>query len=335
MKREKELYKYRVLKINRDIIIYIAKYRKIRRLKMNNKVIIIGCGNVGMSYAYALLNQRTKVSELVLIDVNQDKVQGEAMDLNHGLAFSPGKIEIKAGNYTDCSDASIICICAGVNQEEGDTRLDLVYKNNAIFKDIIGKIMNTGFNGIFLIATNPVDVMSYITYKESKVDRSKIIGTGTTLDTARLRYLIGHKLKVNPKNVHAYVMGEHGDSEFVSWSNAYIGAKKMNEFLTNDKLHDIANEVKNAAYEIIAKKGATYYAIGMVLVRITNAILDNENTILTVSTYNKEHQIFIGMPAIVNREGIVKTMDIDLIEEEKDLFDKSAIIIKDVIDNIY
>ncbi len=298
---------------------------------MNNRVVIIGCGNVGMSYAYALLNQRTKVTEIVLIDINVEKTIGEAMDLNHGLAFAPSKIKIRTGDYDDCRDATIICICAGVNQKEDETRLDLLNNNSIIFKDIINKVVKSGFNGIFLIATNPVDIMSYLVYKYSNFDISKVIGSGTTLDTARLRYLIGDKLNINPKNIHAYVLGEHGDSEFVPWSNAYVGSTKMEKFIDRDSLEVISNKVKNAAYEIIKRKSATYYAIGMVLVRITNAILDDENTILTVSTYNSEHDIFIGMASVVNRNGVINTINMELNEEEDAKFGNSALIIKNEI----
>jgi len=295
---------------------------------MNNKVVIIGCGNVGMSYAYALLNQRTKVTEVVLIDINTEKTVGEAMDLNHGLAFAPSKIKIKAGDYGDCSDAAVVCISAGANQKAGETRLDLLNKNSAIFKEIVNKVISSGFSGIFLIATNPVDIMTYITYKYSNFTSGKVIGSGTTLDTARLRYLIGDKLNINPKNIHAYVLGEHGDSEFVPWSNTYVGSIKMENFIDRNTLENISIKVKNAAYEIIKRKNATYYAIGMVLVRITNAILDDENTILTVSTYNKDYDIYIGMPSVVNREGVVNSININLTEEENIKFKNSASIIR-------
>jgi L-lactate dehydrogenase len=301
---------------------------------MKNKVVIIGCGNVGMSYAYALLNQRTKVNELVLIDIQRERIIGEAMDLNHGLAFAPSKINIRVGDYTDCKDAAIVCICAGANQAPGETRIDLVHKNNAIFKSIIGEVVASGFSGIFLVATNPLDVMTYITYKHSGFDSSKVIGTGTTLDTARLRYLLSEKLNVNAKNVHAYIMGEHGDSEFASWSNAYVGSVNIREYLKEDELEKIAYDVKNAAYEIINKKGATYYGIGMVLVRITNAILDDENTILTVSTYDKENDIYIGYPAIVGRNGVVGYTPTKLSDDEQVKFNNSISVIKNVIDSI-
>ena len=251
---------------------------------MKNKVVLIGCGNVGMSYAYALLNQKTAVNELVLIDLNKEKVMGEVMDLNHCLAFAPSKIEIKAGSYADCKDADIVCLAAGANQNPGETRLDLISKNTKVFYDIIHQVMESGFKGIFLVATNPLDIMTYITYRLSGLPAHRVIGSGTTLDTARLRYLIGEKLQINPKNVHAYVMGEHGDSEFVPWSNASVGLLNINQFLQPNELETIATEVREAAYEIIKRKGATYYGIGMCLVRITNAILGNENTILTVST---------------------------------------------------
>ena len=301
---------------------------------MKNKVIIIGCGNVGMSYAYALLNQKTKVNELVLIDIQRERIVGEAMDLNHGLAFAPSKIMIKVGDYQDCKDAAIVCIAAGANQHPGETRLDLVNKNNEIFKGIISKVVESGFNGIFLVATNPLDVMTYITYKHSGFDPSKVIGSGTTLDTARLRYLISDKLNVNTKNVHAYILGEHGDSEFASWSNAYIGSVNICEYLSKEELDRIAHSVKTAAYDIINKKGATYYGIGMVLVRITNAILDDEHSILTVSSYNKEHDIFIGYPSIVGKEGVVGYIPIKLTDEEQLSFDNSVNVIKGVIKNL-
>lgn len=301
---------------------------------MKNKVVIIGCGNVGMSFAYALLNQKTKVSELVLIDIQRDRIVGEVMDLNHGLAFAPSKLIIKVGDYEDCKDAAIVCICAGANQAPGETRLDLVHKNNDIFKTIIGRVVESGFDGIFLVATNPLDVMTYITYKHSGFEPSKVIGTGTTLDTARLRYLVSDKLKVNTKNVHAYIMGEHGDSEFASWSNAYVGSVPVSEYLSKEELDSIAHNVKTAAYDIINKKGATCYGIGMVLVRITNAILDDEHTILTVSSYNKEHELFIGYPSIVGRDGIIGYTPIKLTDDEQRSFDNSVNVIKNVIKDL-
>ena len=301
---------------------------------MKNKVVLIGCGNVGMSYAYALLNQKTAVNELVLIDLNKEKVMGEVMDLNHCLAFAPSKIQIKAGSYQDCKDADIVCLAAGANQNPGETRLDLISKNTEVFYDIIHQVMESGFQGIFLVATNPLDIMTYITYKLSGLPAHRVIGSGTTLDTARLRYLIGEKLQINPKNVHAYVMGEHGDSEFVPWSNASVGLININQFLQPEELETIATEVRNAAYEIIKRKGATYYGIGMCLVRITNAILGDENTILTVSTYDKNHDIYISSPAIINRKGIKGNAKLLLTPEELEKFEHSMNTIKQEIEKI-
>lgn len=302
--------------------------------KIVSKVVIIGCGNVGMSYAYSLLNQKTSVREIVLIDLDVKRIEGEVMDLNHGMPFSPSKINIKVGDYNDCKNASIVCICAGANQEVGETRLDLLSKNEIIFKNIVEKTVASGFSGIFLIATNPVDVMTYVTYKYSKFPIGRVIGTGTTLDTARLRYLIGEKVNINAKNVHAYVLGEHGDSEFVSWSNAFVGSSRVVNHIDKDVLVKIGEDVKKAAYEIINRKGSTYYAIGMVLTRITNAILNDESSILTVSTYDKNNDIFIGMPAIVTASGVVGRMPITLSLEEQELYNKSASIIKSYVDKV-
>ena len=299
-----------------------------------NKVVIIGCGNVGMSYAYALLNQRTYVNELALIDLNYDRIVGEAMDLNHCLAFAPSKIDIKAGTYADCKDASIVVIAAGANQNPGETRMDLINKNSKIFKEIVSNVMKNNFNGIFLVATNPLDVMTYLVQKYSGLPYHKVMGSGTSLDTARLRYLVGEKISVNPKNVHGYVIGEHGDSEFVPWSNVNIGLQNIDEFLNQEEKNNVEKSVREAAYEIINKKGATYYGIGMCLVRITNAILGNENAIITVSNYDRENGIYIGLPAIINKTGVSKKMKVNLTESESQKFQNSVNIIKDAIAKI-
>lgn len=301
---------------------------------MKQKVVIIGCGNVGMSYAYALLNQRTAVNELILIDLNEERIEGEVMDLNHCLAFAPSKINIKVGTYNDCKDAKIVCIAAGANQNPGETRMDLIKKNSSIFESIVTSVMDSGFNGIFLVATNPLDVMTYLTWKYSNLPARQIIGSGTSLDTARLRYLISEKIGVNPKNVHAYVIGEHGDSEFVPWSSSAIGLQSIQEYLDKDTLEKIGEEVKNAAYEIINRKGATYYGIGMSLVYITNSILSNENAIITVSTYDNENEIFIGMPCIVGENGIKEKLNVALNEEEKEKLKKSITTIKEAIQSL-
>ncbi|MBO8436151.1 MAG: L-lactate dehydrogenase [Spirochaetes bacterium] len=303
------------------------------------KVMLIGCGMVGMSYAYALLNQNI-VDELVLVDVNKDKAMGEAMDLNHGLAFASSSMKIYAGDYSDAKDADIVVIAAGVNQKPGESRIDLLGRNTAVFKSIIEPVVASGFSGIFLIATNPVDVMSQITLKLSGFSPDKVIGSGTTLDTARLRYLIGAKLKIDPRNVHAYVIGEHGDSEFVPWSQAHVSTVSLDEIKAKNPdrdsdfdMSEIEVEVREAAQKIIAAKNATYYGIGMALVRITRAIFSNEHSILTISSLvDGEYGIsgaYLGLPCIVGREGRIKLIELDLNNEEHKKLEHSAAVIKD------
>lgn len=301
---------------------------------MKNKVVIIGCGNVGMAYAYALLNQRTFVNEMALIDLDMKRVEGEVMDLQHGLAFAPSKMDIKCGDYSDCRDADIIMIAAGANQGPGETRMDLTDKNAAIFKTIVEKAMANGFKGIFLIATNPVDVMTYMTYKYSGLPTNQVIGSGTTLDTARLRHIIGSRLDINPKDVSAYVMGEHGDSSFVTYSSANIGGEKISDFISESDYSSICHMVRGAAYEIIERKGATYYGIGNSLVSITNAILGDENTILTISVYDDKNDVYVGLPAIINRSGVKQKIYVNLNEKETGQLQTSINIIREAIESV-
>lgn len=294
-----------------------------------NKVVLVGCGNVGMSYAYCLINE-SKVDELVLIDVNKQKALGEAMDLLHASSCSKRKIEIKAGDYADCANADIVCIAAGRNQEKGESRLDLIDKNIQVFKSIISEINKTGFNGIYLIATNPLDVMTFVTLKLSGFAKGRVIGSGTTLDTARLRYLISKEVDVNPTNIHAYVVGEHGDSEVVPWSSARIGLSNVNNFISVSAQKRIAKQVKSSAYEIINKKGNTAYGIGMCLRNITDAIFNNSNSIFTVSSYHNSLKTCIGMPTIINREGVREVLKLDMTEQEKEEFNASVKIVKEI-----
>lgn len=303
-------------------------------LNNTRKVVLVGTGMVGMSYAYAMLNQNV-CDELVLIDVDKKRAAGEAMDLNHGLAFANFHMTIYAGDYKDCADADIVAICAGVAQKPGETRLELLQRNAAVFRSIIGPITESGFNGIFLVATNPVDIMSYITYSISGFNPRRVIGSGTALDTARLRYLVGDFFEVDPRNVHAYVMGEHGDSEFVPWSQAMIATKPLqlickesgNEHCP-ESLAQIENDVRTAAYKIIEAKKATYYGIGMAMVRITRAIFGNENSVLTVSNMMRgeygETGVFVGAPCVVNRNGVQRVLELDLTPEESAKFKESC-----------
>lgn len=309
-----------------------------------SKVVIVGTGFVGMSYAYALVNQGT-IEELVLIDVNKEKAEGEAMDLNHGLAFAPRKMTIKAGDYDECHDAGLVVITAGVNQKPGETRIDLLNRNAGIIKSVTKNIMSSGFNGIILVASNPVDILTYVAWKESKLPSSKVLGSGTSLDTARLRYEISKYIHIDARNIHAYILGEHGDSEFVCWSKAYVSTKPMLDVIESMKeinfedLDHIYIKVRDAAQEIIKKKHATYYGVGMALVRITNAIFDNENSILPVSVYNDgvydiDKDLYIGLPAVLNRDGVHHVVNLKLSSDEKEKLQNSAKILKDSLNQM-
>jgi len=308
------------------------------------KVVIVGTGFVGMSYAYALVNQGA-TEELVLIDINKDKAEGEAMDLNHGLALASRRMNISAGTYEDCTDAALVVITAGVSQKPGETRIDLLNRNAAIIKSVISQIMASGFNGIILVASNPVDILTYVAWKESGLPTSKVIGSGTLLDTARLRFEISKYIKIDARNIHAYILGEHGDSEFVCWSKAYVGVKPMLDVIesmdeiTFQDLDKIYIKVRDAAQEIIKRKNATYYAIGMALVRITNAIFKNENSIIPLSVYNDgvydiEKDLYIGLPAVVNAEGIHHVVNLKLSEDEQLKLENSARILKDSLNKM-
>lgn len=299
-----------------------------------NKVVLIGCGNVGMAYAFNLVTTENSVDQLVLIDINENKAQGEALDLLHASSCSSNKMNIKAGCYEDCNDASIICICAGRNQEEGETRNDLINKNVVVFKDIIDKISKTNFDGIYLIATNPVDIMTYVTYKLSGFKPNRVIGSGTILDTARLKYIIANVCAISPKNIHAFVMGEHGDTEFIPWSSAMVGCYDATDVISENDRSKILYDVRNSAYDIINKKGNTAYGIGICLSNITNAILNNTNEILTVSNYCEDYDVYIGIPAVINRYGIKKTLDIKLTKTERDYFLDSVDAIRENLNKI-
>lgn len=306
----------------------------------NRKIALIGTGMVGMSYAYSMLNQNV-CDELVLIDIDKRRAEGEAMDLNHGLAFSGSHMKIYAGEYKDCHDADIVVICAGVAQKPGETRLDLLKRNREVFRSIIAPVTESGFNGLFLVATNPVDVMTRITYELSGFNAGRVLGTGTALDTARLRYLLGSYLHVDPRNIHAYVMGEHGDSEFVPWSQAMIATRPIREILEDEKvsglrmeeLQKISEEVKYAAYKIIEAKRATYYGIGMAMTRITKAILGGENSVLTVSAYLRgeygQNGVFAGVPCIINQNGVQRVLQLKLSEEELGQFAASCKVLQE------
>ena len=306
------------------------------------KVVIIGTGFVGMSTAYALLNQGG-VNELVLIDVNKEKAIGEAMDLSDGVPCSPARMVIKAGGYEECKDANIVVITAGASQLPGQTRLDLLQTNAKIIKEVTQDTVNAGFNGIFIIASNPVDILTYIVQKTSQFPTNRVIGSGTVLDTARLRFLLGKHLNVSSKNIHAYIMGEHGDSSFVPWSKSYVGCKPLVDILEqrgelSDILEKMHEQVRDEAYEIIARKKSTYYGIGIGLTKIIKAILNDEHEILTISTFlNGEYgknDISMGVPAIVTNKGVQEILQLELTEEEKQKFDHSYEILNEMKNKI-
>ncbi|MBP0973872.1 MAG: L-lactate dehydrogenase [Oscillospiraceae bacterium] len=309
------------------------------------KVVLIGTGMVGMSFAYALVNQGGICNELVLIDVNKLRAQGEAMDLNHGLAFAKSNMKIYAGEYKDCKDADIVVIAAGVAQKEGETRLDLLQRNVEVFRSIVGPVVKSGFDGIFLVATNPVDIMTRVTYELSRFGSSRVIGTGTSLDTARLRYLLGDYFTVDPKNIHAYVIGEHGDSEFVPLSQVMLATKPVSTILADDRneycvddMKQIEEQVRTAAYKIIEAKRATYYGIGMAITRIVKAILGDENSVLTVSAklcgeYGAR-DIFIGVPTIIGRNGVKEILELTLTDEEQKKFHASGNVLREYFDGL-
>ncbi len=304
------------------------------------KVVLIGTGMVGMSFAYALVNQGGICNELVLIDVNRERANGEAMDLNHGLAFAKSNMKIYAGEYSDCKDADIVVIAAGVAQKEGETRLDLLQRNVEVFRSIITPVVKSGFDGIFLVATNPVDIMTRVTYELSRFGAARVIGTGTSLDTARLRYLLGDYFTVDPKNIHAYVIGEHGDSEFVPLSQVMLATKHVSEILDDERnnycidgMNEIEEQVRTSAYKIIKAKRATYYGIGMAITRIVKAILGDENSVLTVSAklsgeYDAK-DVFIGVPCIIGRNGVKEVVELSLTDDEKEKFNNSKNVLND------
>ncbi len=315
--------------------ITMSKNRDVRR------VALVGTGFVGMSFAYALINQGA-ADELVLIDINQEKSIGEAMDLNHGTSFGPSITKVFAGTYDDCEYVDVVVITAGAPQLPGETRLDLAAKNAKIIKDITLKIKASGFHGMIVVASNPVDLMTYVVAEVSGLPKNQVIGSGTTLDTSRLRYLLGSHIGISSKNIHAYILGEHGDSSFVPWSNAYIGTKALIPYLQErhiykqEVLDDIYVQVRDAAYKIIEAKKATYYAIGMALVRIVKAIFEDEASVLTLSVYLNGHyhveDLYIGVPAVLTRHGVKEIIQLDLTIEEQKQFEASVNKLKDVLE---
>lgn len=300
----------------------------------NHKIMIVGTGNVGASIAFALINQRTAVNEIILTDIIASDAEGEAMDLHDALAVAPSYVKIKNGTYKDAKDCDVVVITAGAAQKPGETRLNLLKKNVNIIKGMVEQIMASGFDGIFLVVTNPMDVLTYFTYKFSGLPTERVIGSGTVLDSARLRARIASYLNVNPKSVHAYQIGEHGDSELTLWSLAEIGGQPVADLLDSKTRKGISDFVKNEAYDIIDKKGATYYGIATCVVQILNCILNDERRVLAVSSYDEFSGTSFGFPSVVGREGIVRRLDLKISEKEGVALQKSVNTLQKAIGSI-
>ena len=306
----------------------------------NRKVAIVGCGFVGSATAFALM-QSELFTEMVLIDVDRDRAEGEALDIAHGMPFA-GPMNIYAGDYDDAADAAIIIVTAGANQQPGETRLDLVHKNVRIFKSIIPELAQRDYQGILLVVSNPVDILTHVALKLSGMPENRVIGSGTVLDTARFKYILGEHLGVDPRNVHARIIGEHGDSEIAAWSSTNISGVPLDDFCElrghfdhQNTMEQIADAVKNSAYEIIAKKSATYYGIAMAVRRICEVIVRDEKSILPVSAMmNGEYGLAglaLSMPAVVGAQGVETHVPIRLSEEERASLACSAETLLDVI----
>ncbi|MCK4852525.1 MAG: L-lactate dehydrogenase [Candidatus Omnitrophica bacterium] len=310
------------------------------------KVAVVGAGNVGSTFAFSLMTSGA-AREIVLIDRDVKRAEGECMDLNHGASFVQ-PVKIYSAGYEGCKEADVVVITAGAKQKPGETRIDLVRRNAGIFRDIIPEISKYAKDAVLLVATNPVDILTYVTLKISGFPHNRVIGSGTVLDSSRCRYLISEHCRVDPRNVHAYIIGEHGDTELPVWSNASIGGMKIEKYCpTCDRyghcdrekeLGNIFKEVKNAAYKIIEAKGATYYAIGLALVRIAVSILRDERSVLPVSTliddYYGINDICLSIPSVVGRNGAGQFLRLELSPLEQEQFKRSAQTLKDITGNI-
>ena len=298
------------------------------------KIVVVGAGMVGSTTAFTLL-LRGRATELVLIDYNKEKAFGDALDMNHAMPFI-GKTTVRAGDYEDCAGADIIIIAAGAAQKPGETRLDLLKKNVGIFEGIVDNIVKFTKDAIILVATNPVDIMSYFTWKRSGYPMNRVVGSGTLLDTARLRYLISEQKNMDPRSVHAHIVGEHGDSELALWSLTNLAG--MHLAFTEEEQHQLHEDTKNAAYGIIKAKGSTYYAIALALDRIVTAILRDEGAILNVSTlledFHGNNDVYLGVPCIVDRTGVREVIKVPMNDDEKMRFSASAKKMREQLDSI-
>lgn len=305
------------------------------------KISIVGAGFVGSTTAYALMMSGL-ASEIVIVDINKEKAEGEAMDLSHGASFVK-PVDVKAGGYEDTKNSDIVIITAGIGQKPGETRLDIVHKNLKVFKQIIPEVVKYSPESILLVVSNPVDILTYITYKLSGFPKERVIGSGTVLDTSRLKYLLSKHFEIDARNVHTYIMGEHGDSEIATWSLTNIAGMDVEEYCRHScskcdgsLKKQIYDNVKNAAYEVINKKGATYYAVALAINRIIEAIVRNEKSILTVSTLLQGefdiNNIYLGVPCIVGENGVEGVLEVPLNKEELSKLKDSGVTLKEVLE---
>ena len=310
---------------------------------VGNKVVLIGAGDVGIAYAFALVNQGT-VDHLAIIDIDEKKLAGNVMDLNHGVVWAPSRTRVTKGTYEDCADASMVVICAGAAQKPGETRLQLVDKNVNIMNSIVGDVMKNGFDGIFLVASNPVDLLTYAVWKASGLPHERVIGSGTILDSARYRYMLSEMDDIAPTSVHAYIIGEHGDSELPVVSSANIGGVSLSHRSEedpgyNERIEKIFEDTRDAAYTIIDAKGSTSYGIGMGLARITRAVIQNQAVVLPVSAYLQGEygveDVYIGTTAVIDRSGINKVVELQLDEHEKERFNASYETLNEIKTKIF
>jgi len=311
--------------------------------RSDRKVVVVGAGSVGTSYIYALL-QTGLASEIALVDLDAHRVEGEVMDLSHGLPFVP-PVSVKAGQYSDCADARLIVVTAGAKQTPGQSRIELIQKNADIIKSICGQIQSQNPTAVVLMVSNPVDTLTQVALRCLSLPRTKVIGSGTVLDSARFKYLLSRYCEIDARNVHAYILGEHGDSEVPAWSMTHIAGIPIERYCEichvcdYPKHHkEIAEQVRNSAYHIIDYKGSTYYGIGLSLLRITAAILRNERSVLTVSTYLEGEygldDICLSVPCIVGEEGVERIIDARLEPQEQEQLERSAQILRGVFDKV-
>ncbi|WP_019243467.1 MULTISPECIES: L-lactate dehydrogenase [Bacillus] len=308
------------------------------------KVAIVGTGFVGASAGYSLVNQNI-CDELVLIDINKERALGEAMDLQHCVDFTTSRTKVSVGDYKDCKDMDIVIITAGGPPKPGQTRLDTLELSSKIAKSVVEGVMKSGFDGIFLVASNPVDIITYQVWKESGLPRNQVLGTGTSLDSSRLKSILSQHIKVDPRSINGYTLGEHGDSQFVAWSHLTIGGKPFMQILEEHKemlghldLDEIIDQVRKAGFEILNRKGTTYYGIGCALASITRSIFNDDHKIIAVSTildgeYGYDN-IATGVPVILTRQGVQEVVELNLTDEEKAKFDQSNKILKEYMASI-